>query len=349
MRYLLLSLSLVYASCTSDTSTPSEPIMEITEVYQTERDRNDNVDTPAIWDNPNGETWLLATAKETDRILVYNASTGETIGRFGEEGDQMGQLDRPNAITVVDDFALVVERDNKRVQVFRLPELESLGFFGQDFMVKPYGITVIPFDSLRYRLYVTDNYETPDEQVPPIAELDKRVHEFRISLINNELDSEHIQAFGDTTSEGALRKVESIMADPVYNRLLIADEDSIQNHLKVYSIDGTFTGELVGEGLFRFEPEGIALYECPDNQGYWITTDQDPDYNTFFVFDRETLRHLGGFKNTQTTNTDGIVVHQRGFTNFPNGGFFPIHNDGNISAFRWDSIASALQLDICTF
>ena len=348
MRYLLISLSLVYVTCTSDISTDQNSFVEIVEVYQTERDLNDNVDTPAIWDNPNGETWLLATAKETDRILVYDASTGETIDRFGEEGNEAGQLDRPNAISVIDNFAFIVERDNKRVQVFTLPGFESLGYFGQEYMIKPYGITIIPFDSTKYRIFVTDNYETLDEQVPPISELDKRVHEFSVSLINNELSSDYRKAFGDTTSAGALRTVESIMADPVYNRLLIADEDSVQNHIKVYSLDGRFTGTIIGEGRFRFEPEGIALYQCPDNQGYWITTDQDPEFNTFFVFDRETLSYIGGMQNERTTNTDGIVVHQKSFTNFPNGGFFPIHNDGNISAFRWDSIASGLLLDICT-
>ena len=84
-----------------------------------------------------------------------------------------------------------------------------------------------------------------------------------------------------------------------------------------------------------------------NNSGYWIATDQSFQKNTFFVFDRETLSPLGSFIAEGTLNTDGIALTQHAFTNFPNGAFFAVHNDGNISATSWADIANALSLEIC--
>lgn len=325
----------------------SEGIAVIPEVYQTTRDTLNNVDTPAIWHHPNGEAWLLATAKETDVVLVYNASTGERIDIFAEPGTGIGQLERPNSITVVDNLAVIVERDNHRIQVFTLPDFQSLGYFGQDELIYPYGISILKNADSSYRLFVTDNYETEDEQVPADSLLDRRVHEFSFSVLGGELESRHVKAFGETTGDGILKTVESLMADADYNRLLIADEDSTEMNLKVYDLEGNFTGEIVGSGIFKYEPEGVALYSCANGSGYWVTTDQSESDNTFYVFDRESLKLLSVFKNPKTTNTDGIVITQKSFSNFPGGGFFPIHNDGNVSAVSWATIADELGLETC--
>jgi 3-phytase len=319
----------------------------VEDVYQTPRDTVNNVDTPAIWHGPDDQHWLLATAKETDVILVYDATNGYQLDVISESGSGIGQLDRPNSITVVDDFAIVVERNNHRVQVFSLPSFESLGFFGENNLRWPYGVTVLKQDDGGYRLFVTDNYESDDEGVPPDSELGERVHEFTIIETNDSIVSEHIKAFGATAGEGVLKKVESLMADEAYNRLLIADEDSVQNNIKVYDLDGSFTGEIMGEGTFKYEPEGIALYSCGENTGYWVTTDQGKADNFFYVFDRQSLEHIATFSNPNTLNTDGIVISQQSFPGFPDGGFFPIHNDGNVSAVSWGEIANKLNLDIC--
>jgi 3-phytase len=90
--------------------------------------------------------------------------------------------------------------------------------------------------------------------------------------------------------------------------------------------------------------EGIILYACGDTAGYWVTTDQDLTVNTFHVFDRATLRHVGSFRGDSTLNTDGIALTQRGFGTFPSGAFYAVHNDGNVAAFSWAAIADALRL-----
>lgn len=315
--------------------------VKINEIYQTERNETDNVDSPAFWQGPNGENRLIATAKETDKILVYNAEDGKFIKETGTEGTAPGQLDRPNGIFVIDDICLVVERDNKRVQVFSLPGLEHIGFIGEN-LVKPYGLFVYG-DKTGYNMYVTDNYETADEQIPPDSDLGRRIHIYTFNMNSGELKSKFVKAFGDTAGEGTLRVVESIWGDPVNNILYIAEENEPETCVKIYDLEGTFTGKVLGKGMFKYQVEGISLYKNGDT-GCWIVTDQDYNNNTFYLFERISDKLIGSFTGPKTTNTDGIWLTQKSFGQFKEGAFFAIHNDGNVSAFDWGAVKSAVKI-----
>jgi 3-phytase len=315
------------------------------EVWQTERDTLDNIDSPAVWHGPDGQHWLLSTAKTTDVLVVNDAATGKELRRVGGPGTAPGKMERPNGVFVIDDLAMVVERDNHRVQVFRLPEFTSVGTFGAELLKKPYGIAAFPAgEAGSYVVYVTDNYEMPDEAVPPDSLLGERVRQFRVAVTTRALTAEPTAAFGETSGPGVLKVVESIAADVPNNRLLIAEELETASHIKVYTLDGKFTGQVIDSGLFPNQAEGIILYACGDTAGYWLATDQGMTANTFHVFDRQTLAHVGSFQGEATLNTDGIALTQRGFGGFPSGAFYAVHNDGNVAAFSWDAIADALSL-----
>lgn len=326
-------------------ATGSARPVSLQEAWQTERDTLDNIDSPAVWHGPDGQHWIISTAKTTDVLVVHDAATGKELRRVGGPGTEVGKLERPNGIAVIDHLALVVERDNHRVQVFRLPSFESLGVFGDSLLRKPYGITVYPAaEPEAYVAYVTDNYELVEDSVPPDSLLGERVRQFRVVLGPNEVRAELMGTFGDTSGPGVLKVVESIAADVPNNRLLIAEELETASHIKVYTLDGRFTGKVIDSGLFPNQAEGILLYECGDTAGYWITTDQGMEANTFHVFDRQTLTHVGSFRGEQTLNTDGIALTQRGFGDFPSGAFYAVHNDGNVAAFSWEAIADSLRL-----
>lgn len=316
----------------------------VEEVFETERDTLDDVDSPTVWHGNEGQHWVMTTAKATDVILVNDAATGAEIRRIGGTGTGPGQLDRPNGITAIGDLLLVVERDNVRLQAFSLPGLESLGTFGEEQLRRPYGVAAYQDDQGRIELYVTDNYELVEDEIPPDSALDERVEHFRVWLENGELRHEHVRTFGDTTGPGVLRKVETIGVDAVHNRVVIAEELEPDSHWKIYGLDGRFSGQVFGHGYFPHEAEGLALYACPDGGGYWIATDQDEDTNTFHVFDRKTLEHQGAFTGATTRNTDGVALTQTGFGPFPAGAFYAVHNDGNIAAFSWAEIAEELGL-----
>lgn len=357
-RWMVGTLVLLLAGfpvslCTAQPSTTGEPAV-VSEVFETPRDTWDNVDTPAVWHGPTGQHWLLSTAKAGVVIRVHDAVTGAPIRRVGESGTELGELDRPNGVAVIDSLMIVVERDNRRVQVFSLPSFEPLGAFGQPLgwqravgdgegrLQLPYGLTVYK-DAESYVLYVTDAYAQPDGSVPPPAELGGRVKQFRFNVENGTLRHRHIRNVGTTSGPGMLKVVESIWADPAHDRLLIAEEKEGEAQIKVYTLDGTFAGETIPSQYFRSEAEDIMLYECGGDDGYWITTDQSEKTNTFHVFDRSSLAHVGAFRGEMVSNTDGIFVTEDAFGPFERGAFYAVHNDGNTVAFDWTDIASALD------
>lgn len=325
-------------------SPDSTRVPTLAEAWMTPRDTTDNIDSPAVWHGPDGQHWLLATAKYTDVLVVNDAATGAPVRRVGGPGTKPGQMERPNGIAVVDDLAFVVERDNHRVQVFRLPEFTPVGMFGSKELRLPYGIGLYPEGDGKYVAYVTDNYEMPDETTPPDSLLGERVKKYRVAVRGQTLTATPLGAFGATSGPGVLKVVESIAVDVPHQRLLIAEELETGSHIKVYSLDGEFTGQAIGVGLFPHQAEGIILYACGDSAGYWVATDQDLAVNTFHVFDRASLDHLGSFRGAGTLNTDGIALTQHGFGGFPSGALYAVHNDGNVAAFSWAEIARALGL-----
>lgn len=360
---LLFSLSLcLLAACVpageppEESATTDEPEAHdtsaypvLSEAFHTERDENDNVDSPAVWHGPDGQHWLLATAKEGHSINVYDATNGDFIRKFGQEGEGPGTFKRPNGIWVIDDLLLVVERDNARVQVLRLPDFSVVGMMTHEDLRYPYGLSVHQGEAeQQYEVFVTDNFNPALEGYPPEEELDERIHHYRFSYQSgsDDFSYETVALFGDISGAGVLHKVESLHADTRYDRLLIADEAFSQRNVKIYDLAGNFTGEHLPDTYFSSEPEGIALYACEDGSGYWIAADQHKtDENKYEVFDRESLEHLGGFKAAITRNTDGIWLTQRSFGDFERGAFYPVHDDGSITAISWGAIADALGLE----
>lgn len=340
--FLLFPFLMLLSSCTSHQQT----VVTINEVFQTDRDESANIDSPAIWHGPNGEHWILATAKEADGIFIADATNGQHIQIFGSKGQAPGQFNRPNGIFIFDDHAFVVERDNQRVQVLKLPEFSSIGFIGTELLTKPYGLFIYRDAEGINHLFVTDSYETAEGNIPPLSDLDRRIHHYTFTINNNTLDWQMVRMFGDTTAPGALSIVESIWGDPDYGQLLIAEEDTNQNVIKVYDLQGNYSGVTFGQSLFKGQVEGLALYQSGEKHGYWIITDQSHSDNRFHLFTRGDFKHVGSFRGSKTTNTDGIWLTRKSFGNFEMGAFFAVNDDGNVSAFDFKAIAEALGLSL---
>lgn len=322
---------------------PKTPTAVVKEAFFTTDQSRENIDSPATWHGPNGQHLLFATSKEGHSVNIFDAANGAMIQRLGGLGVELGQFNRPNGISVIDNLLLVVERDNRRVQVLRIPDYKPLATFGENELQKPYGLFVQPLEDGDYHVYVTDSYETADEQIPPDAQLNHRVRRYLLEVDGPTADAELDLSFGATKGEGRLFVVESIFGDRIHNHLLIADElehDKKGRQVKVYDFDGNYTGESFGKGLFKFQVEGIALYQTSDTSGYWFVTDQSKTSNRFLVFDRETFAHLGTIEGERTLNTDGIWISQTPLPRFPKGVFYACDNDKAIAAI---DLAEALQ------
>jgi 3-phytase len=321
----------------------------VAEAFVSASTPEDNVDSPAAWTAPDGSVWLLATAKGTHRLLVYSGDSGELLRAVGEQGAGPGQFDRPNGVFVIDDLALVVERDNRRVQVLRLPDFASLGSFGSEQLRQPYGLWLQRVDG-GFEVSVSDAYmdASDEDAVPPLEQLGQRYQRYRVSVGADAISAEHLGSFGAQDAAGAIRIPESLWGDPAHGRLLLSEEDTADGtRIKVYGLDHTYAGRDLGAGLFRAQAEGIALYECVDGQGWWIATDQFKDRSLFHVFDRVNLEHRGSFAGTTVANTDGVWLHRAASSTFPEGAFYAVHDDQGVAAFDWRAVREALGLPRC--
>ena len=326
----------------------------VAEAFLTRATPDDNIDSPAAWTAPDHATWLLATAKKGDHLVIYDGDSGATLRTFGARGDGPGEFRQPNGIAVHGNLAFVVERDNRRVQVLELPSLRTLAMFGSDELRQPYGLWLREITADTLEVLVTDSYmrgvdANGDIIVPPLAELGRRVQRYRVEVSGDRVLARHAGAFGATDAAGAIRIPESLWGDPAHDRLLVAEEDTATGTaLRVYDLDGDYH-RTIGLDDFEAQAEGIALWACADGSGYWLATDQFRDRSVFHVYDRETLAHLGAFAGETVANTDGVWLNQAPTLAFPAGVFYTAHDDRAVGAFDWRDVAGALGLrERCT-
>jgi 3-phytase len=148
-----------------------------------------------------------------------------------------------------------------------------------------------------------------------------------------------------------LRIVESIAGDPAQRRLLIADEFTSDegrrrgSSLREYTFDGQATGRQLPAGTFEAEAEGVALWSCDAEIGYWVAADQRYPLTRFLLFDRDTLAPRGAFTGETAAHTDGIALHAATTSTFPFGALFAVHDDKAVAAFDLGEVARALELD----
>jgi len=325
------------------------PHVVVSEAFVTAATPVENLDSPAAWRAPDGRRWIITTAKGTHQLMVHDGDSGARLRSVGGKGAGLGELNRPNGISVVDDLLFVVERDNRRVQLFQLPTFEPLAVFGADVLREPYGLWVHASNG-GYEVIVSDNYMSPDNKdaPPPLAELGARFKRFQVSRVGEHWQGKATGQFGDTGTQGAVRIAESVYGDVANDRLLIAEEDvAVGTQLREYGLDGRYRGRNIGAGLFKAQAEGMALLQCADGSGYWIATDQFKDRSLFHVFDRRTLAYAGAFSGRITANTDGVWLDQRSDARFPSGVFYALHDDQAVAAFDWRDIAKALRLKDC--
>ena len=382
-RFLVPTLALVLAACSADPPEPAatsvaapadapadarEPDeyeaddvllrdhdvahVVVKEAFVTASTPEENIDSPASW-LQDGKRMLVASAKATDQLVVYDGDTGQRLRTVGGTGTALGQLQRPNGVATIDDrYLFVVERDNHRVQMFQLPDFTPLLAFGADALQQPYGLWVQPKGE-GYEVLVSDAYMAGEDAqgediIPPLAQLDRRFRRYELTQAGGKWTARDAGAFGDTGAAGAIRVPESLFGDAANNRLLVAEEDvPTGTLLREYDLQGRYLGRDVGKGQYVAQAEGIALMRCADGSGWWVASDQFADRTVFHLFERRSLQHAGSFAGKVTGLTDGVWLDERGDARFPQGALYASHLDLGVAAFDWRDIAAALELPEC--
>jgi 3-phytase len=352
---LLLALSCSLAALLPAPAHPAAPGVQaeaapprvVTERYVSSPQPGEELDSLATWGHPDGSTWLIATAKASHRLVVFDADTGQRLREVGGKGEAPGQFKRPNGIAVFGDRLFVAERDNRRVQAFALPDFRPLGSFGNGTLRAPYGLWLNPLAD-GVEAFVTDSFMYGErfDVLPALAEMSQRVRRYRLAFGHDgTVSAESLGSFGATDDVNALRIVESIAGDPAHDRLLIADEYQPHSTLREYTFAGRATGRYIPEDVFAFEAEGVALWSCHRDRGYWVAVDQLSPLTVFHFFDRQTLARVGSFTGGTVAATDGIALRTAPTRRFPGGALFAVHDDKSVAAFDLRDIAAALRLD----
>ncbi|WP_132999074.1 phytase [Luteimonas arsenica] len=349
-------LALVLAGCAS-TSPPltspqapaASPRTLVTETFVSPDMRGEELDSIATWVDADGATLLLATGKSTHRLALFDGDSGEPLRTVGARGKIPGEFNRPNGLAVFGNVLFVVERDNHRVQLLTLPDLQPLALFGADELRSPYGIWVHETAPRELEAFVTDSFMYGEryDVVPPADELSQRVRRYRLRFDDQgHLDAAYQGSFGETEGPARLNMVESIAGDPAHDRLLVAEEDRTSpSNLHVYDFKGDWTGRSLPEGTFTGEAEGVVLWSCGATGGYWLAVDQQAPLTWFHLFDRTSLAPVGSFHGEVTANTDGIALHAAATPRFPGGVLYAVHDDRAVSAFDLREVVRVLDLD----
>lgn len=342
-----LTASAIFA-CAAFAFAPAQPARAettVTQIWRTDARPGGEVDSMAMWEGPGGRRMLFLTDKPRDMICIYDGSTGTAIGDWGGTGSEPGQFRRPNGLACVGNSLYVVERDNRRVTVLTLPEGEPLLTFGDDILLKPYGIAAFESAPGRIEIYITDDHDlgTTDTASGKPAGAGERVKHFRVTSGAGTKRAVFVRSFGDTEGPGVLTKVESIAADPEDQLLYIADEEA--RSVKLYTLDGKFTGRAIGEGVILNDPEGITIHP-PTNS--WpekviVVSDQDKVQTKFRVFSLDGQLHGTFVADPIVGNTDGTLFVPGTFGSFQEGAFYAVHDDIAVASFSWQAIALALK------
>ncbi|MGY0620307.1 phytase [Lysobacter sp. A378] len=367
-RLLAIACTALLLSACATVSVPTTGLHTVAERYISEPYPEAELDSLATWHAHDGSTWLIASAKSTHELMVFDVDSGALLRTIGGKGKNSGQFNRPNGVAVHGDRLFVVERDNHRLQVFDLPGLQPLASFGEDVLRSPYGLWINDTAPGEMDIYVTDSFMYGERYdiVPPLPELDQRVRRFHAHTdATGELQINYLGSFGETTEPGALQVVESIAGDAAHDRLLIADEHGAaaagaapypsgnqsrrMSTLREYTLDGRYTGVSLPSGTFAADAEGIALWQCRNGAGYWVAVDQHDPLTSFHLFEHNNLRPVGSFQGQLTSGTDGIALHAASTPAFPDGVLVAVHDDQAVATFDLVDIANALGLSAdCT-
>ncbi|MBT4880019.1 MAG: phytase [Alphaproteobacteria bacterium] len=306
-----------------------------------------DADDPAIWiDRENPEkSLIIADDKEVNGALyAWDLS--------GAEVYKTETLNRPTNVDVrydidvngqKEDIVACAIRGTNEIKVFKMDPKNKVLVD----ITAPGGIsTGFPVDTYGFTLYKRSSDGTLFGFVS--SKNKDHIHQIRLHGDGNgRVAGEFVRQFGEPDM---VRYVEGMVADDEKDFLYAADE---RRGILKYKADPALYEHKVKnvfatkDGIHR-DREGIALYKCPNGDGYFLLSDQAGD--SLKVYERQGKnKFIGTLMTKGSTETDGIEVtsHSLG-SKFPEG-IIVAHNDGNKNfvIYDWRDVRKALNLKRC--
>jgi 3-phytase len=318
------------------------PMYELSETFWTPFDAADGVSGLASWKGPGGEHWLFAAGSKADRLLLFDAATGERKLYVGQTGNALGQMSKPVAFATTADLLFVVEAGNRRIQVLGLPEFTLLGTFGETQLKQPVSVVVTPMTDGSLQALVLD-VATASPGQPTAEELASRVQRFTLVREGYTIRTSYLGSGAPTSGPGALLAPLAAAWDYAQNRLLVLDERGDAPVLVALDAAGQFQEaiSLAGAG----EPRSLGFLPC-GNGGYWLLGEEASQRSQVRVLDAATFAPRGVFRSRTATNAVGLAA----LTSTPAqpGGAVYLGNNGQGAvAFDWAEVSKVLNLPAC--
>jgi len=331
----------------------------------------ENTDSLAPFRATDGTVFVAATSKWGKRIDLFDAKNGnyarsithETLVRpngiaaaslpvqSSKSRTKRGDAERDSStvpstkgdaqITAKSSLQLllVVDRDAPGLFIFDANSGALLANDRGD-MKNPYGIATTPEDDALL-IFVTDVSRPPTEMVTRyrlIAQAQNDSSRAATASDDGVLDTtlllEQLGTFGDT-NVGRIGTPESIVIDPARKRIYLCDEDRDARNVKVYDLEGNFTGTTFGDGIINGDPEGIVIVSDNDAGDFILVTDQTRRITAWHAFDAASLNFITSFTGApRIANTDGICIFEGAISRFKSGGLFAVHDDADVRAYE---------------
>jgi 3-phytase len=344
-NYIVLALlGLTLASCGSKlAAVRKDALKPLTVTQQTAHDTDD----PAIWINPTdaSKSIIIGTDKDTDGRLYAFDLQGKIIKKSIP-------LQRPNNVDIAYglmvngkkiDVAVTTERETNSIRVFSLPDLEpidngGIAVFEGEEMRGPMGIALYTRPSDHKIFAVVGRKNGPSGSYLWQYEL--------TDAGNGAVGGTLVRKFGAYSGK---KEIEAIAVDNELGTILYCDEQfGIRKYKANPAENDNNEVVLFGQGEFKSDNEGIAIYKKSATEGYILVSNQQD--NTFMVYPRE---GANGNPNsypllaeipTSTIECDGADVTNVNLGGaYKNGLFVAMSNGMTFQYYSWDSIQELID------
>ncbi len=298
---------------------------ELIELSAELRKSGSDYEDPCFWQDPVDPALALGciTSQGQKQVECFNLTTKEFAGAAGDSSGGLSSCDVDDARNEM----VSTHGAERLVLVHALPSLELLRKLTVPKATDLAGICVLR-DRDRSLVVVTD------EAVGEVIALDSETGQVAWRWLH-----------GLTDTEG-------VACDDERKRLILCDDESGLHGCQAFSYDGQRAGAPFGGAVLGPEPEGVAIYRCPEGRGYVVVA--DPDQGEFEVFRREDFQHACTFslksKGDLTNKTDGIDILQS--SGWPAGLLGACDDcsskaDDQLDIVSWSEIAAACNLEVC--
>ncbi|WP_348799083.1 phytase [Flavobacterium adhaerens] len=330
-------------SCGSKLVPVAENAVKPTTVTQT---LPHDTDDPSIWINPTdaSKSIVIGTDKDTDGGLYAFDLNGKILKKSIV-------LKRPNNVDIAYglvingkkvDIAVTTERENNKIRIFSLPDLEPIDnggipVFEGELERDPMGVALYTRPSDKKIFAVVGRKSGPSGTY---------LWQYELSGNENNVTASVVRKFGEYSGK---KEIEAIAVDNELGAIYYCDE---QFGIRKYHADPALNDNkelaLFGKTDFKSDHEGIAIYKKSATEGYLLISNQQA--NSFMVYPRE---GANGNPNeytllaevpTSTIECDGADVTSVNLGgDYQNGLFVAMSNGMTFHYYAWDLIQERID------